>query len=361
MNIIIYADRLEAGGGLETHVLTQVNELLKRGHKILLTANAVIPKFLEGIEDKNNNFLFKFWSEDKFKDIEGFNPDIIHSHPFTAIFRGYDVAERLNIPFFITMHGSYDFGVDRSTLGFKVTNKVSRIIAVSNAVKNILDKCCATPEKVQVIHNGLDLEKFKPTKLNLELANSLNINLNWKTITIVSRFEDNKERTILQFLDCSPEIAKIIKGLNVVIVGDGIYYNDIIQKSKDVSNENLNIQIVGRQFNIVDYLSLANLFLGIGRASLEALACKIPVFGMGSNGFSKLITDDISYEALLDNSKSKNYSNQELINIISNLLLNDELLLSSLNHYNIFKEKFDIRNTTNQLEEVYFKYIERGL
>lgn len=102
IKILMLADHL-VQGGLETHIVTMVNELTKFGHEILLYAASISPHVLSQITP--SHFTFVNWSKGSIKDLENFKPDIIHSHPFTAIDKGREIANHLKKPLIVTMHG----------------------------------------------------------------------------------------------------------------------------------------------------------------------------------------------------------------------------------------------------------------
>ena len=60
MKIAVLADRLILGG-LETHIITFTNELLRRGHQILLYTAHTEPDIIAQINKENRFFHNLFW------------------------------------------------------------------------------------------------------------------------------------------------------------------------------------------------------------------------------------------------------------------------------------------------------------
>ena len=360
MNIAIYADRLESGGGLETHVITQVNELLQRGHRVFLSANAIVPYFLEAIKNDGSNFIFALFSDDPINDLAEFKPDLVHAHPFAAIFRGYKVACDLNIPLFITIHGLYDYGVDRSPDGYPVASKASKIIAIDDTIESMLRRCVDFPGKIVTIYNGINRKDFYPASPDMTLMKELDVDVSWKTIVVVSRLEDDKEKPVFQIMDCAPLLAERLGGLNLLIVGDGAYRDEVWERNRArIENcSKLRIWRLGRRTDIAKLLHIADLAIACGRAALEAMACKRPVFAAGSKGFAGIVTH--SNRTCMTGREG--YHGWNDLELLENLYhsLEDEMLLDKaiLEGYELLGKYFDIGKNTDKLEKLYREALE---
>ncbi|PKM77854.1 MAG: hypothetical protein CVU90_05240 [Firmicutes bacterium HGW-Firmicutes-15] len=360
MKIAIYADRLESGGGLETHVITQVNELLRRGHSIFLTANAAASDFLKMVNGEGRKFRFELYSNDPLEDLAEFKPDLIHAHPFTAILRGHKVACALNVPLFITIHGLYSFGVDRSFNGYSVAKKASKIIAVDDVVEDLLRKSVAFPEKIFTIYNGINRNEFYPDAADMELVKELKIDCTWKTIVVVSRLEDSKEKPVIQLMDGAPLLAERLNGLNLVIVGDGAYRDMVWARNRaEIENcHNLRVCRMGRRIDIPRFLSIADLVMACSRAAIEAMACKRPVFAMGDGGFAGIINR--SKKGVIAGREGYRWvSNQELLEDLYNTLLDEPQQEKAIQDgYEMIEEYYDIQKVTDKLESLYQQVLE---
>jgi Glycosyltransferase len=362
MKIAIYADRLESGGGLETHVITQVNELLRRGHYIYLSANAIAPDFLKLIKGDSSNFRFQLFSPDPLGDLQDLKPDVVHAHPFTAIFRAHKVVSALDVPFLITMHGLYNFGVDRSPNGYPVSKRAFRIIAVDEAVEYLLIKGTAFPEKVLTIYNGINRQQFYPDHPNPELIEELNLDTSWKTIVVVTRLEDGKEKTVLQLLDCASVLAERLHGLNLIITGDGAY-REMVWARNQLEIEKcgtLRVYRMGRRTDVSRFLNLADLVLACGRAAIEGMACKRPVFAMSDRGWGGLINRQ-TRNIIPGREGYHPYPDRELVDNIYNTMIDYEWLTMAVDQcYAMIIEEYDINKLTDRLESLYIEAIRTG-
>lgn len=355
MNIAFFADRFELGG-VETHIISFANQLIRRGHRVLLTTNAAYPELLAQIDATNGCFRYVQWSNDPVNDVKDFAPDIVHAHPFSAIMRGYQVAHQLQKPFIITVHGSYDYALDRSPLGYQVSALVSRVIAVDLDVATLLLDAAAHPEKVCVIRNGIDVNAFSPLPHNSERKAGLGLHPEWFTICTTSRLGDGKELTLLQLLRCTPEVVKQLGGLNILIVGDGPWITRIQEESRAAVNSipDLNIQVVGRKLDVRPYLAASDLLLACGRSALEAMACQRPVLAAYCAQYGGPIGKSNYRDLLFSLKGCKPLSDEDLVSTLVNLAQDPERLAALAQEgRQLVVRYYDIKDTTTQLERVY--------
>jgi glycosyltransferase involved in cell wall biosynthesis len=343
-------------GGLETHIVTFINELLRLRHQILLYTAYVDSYLLTQIEDNDHSFQQLNWSDNPLQDVKGFAPTIIHAHPFTAIIHGYNIARVLNKPFFITMHGLYNFGLDQSPLGNQISKNASRIIAVDQAVANLLKNSITNPEKIMVIPNGIDLNFFQPIPIDLLTRKKYGLEPDWFTITVVSRFDDGKERPILQLLRMAPILANQLGGLNIMIVGDGSCYSRLESTVEQIKQEgdHLKVVLVGRQNDVREFLGMADYVLACDRAALEAMACEKAVFAMNAAGFGSAIDDHNYQEFLLYRSGYHDLTDEKVTAKLLKLAF-DPMQRSDLaiKGREIVQRHFNIQDIVSELEDVF--------
>ena len=94
-----------------------------------------------------------------------------HGHPYLTSLIAAKLAKRYNKPFVLTQHNTFieydnifdnierlnDLAVGKETL-----KEADKIITVSNATKDYVLSLGAKPKKIKVVHNGVDLVRFKP-------------------------------------------------------------------------------------------------------------------------------------------------------------------------------------------------------
>jgi len=354
LNIAVLADRLELGG-VETHILSQVNELLLRGHKVLLSSVAVYQELLEKLK-AHPNFEYIPFDERYVDRCREFRPDLIHAHPFQAIIEGHKLAKILDIPFFVTVHGPYDYGLDRSPLGYQVCTTVKRIIAVNLTVASFLLNGTAHPEKVSVIRNGIDLKEFPVLSTDKSLCREYGLDPEWFTSVVISRFGDGKERPIRQLLRVSLILAEKLKGWNLVLVGDGPFITSLEKEAEGLQHPLLRIKFVGRQTEVRKFLQMADLVFASGRAALEAMACQRPVFAMNSPGFGSLVDLATHTDYIFRRWGYEFPADEELVKRIASSCQEEKLNQAAFEGHMIVKKHYNLFETTTQLERVYYEY-----
>jgi glycosyltransferase involved in cell wall biosynthesis len=354
MKIAMLADRLVMGG-LETHIVTVVNELLRRGHHVLLNTAYTNPELLAAINQSAGFFQHRKWSANPRADLSGFKPDLVHSHPFTAIFRGYEAAKVLGKPFFVTMHGLYDFGLDRSPLGNLVAGTVKAVIAVDHRVESVLQSSMAHPEKITVIYNGIDTSRFQPGQASETDYSDYGLCGQWPTIMVISRMDDGKERPIEQLLDCALDLAEALQGVNLIIVGDGGRFFRLQTKvASGLASEQLRLKLTGCRHDVTKIIPLADLVLACDRAALEAMACQKAVLPMNAEGFADVITGDNFQPILLNRSGYRPLTNAELVATLGQLLRDTAgRERCAIDGATIVHRYFRIEQTVDQLEALY--------
>lgn len=353
MKIAMLTDRLTMGG-LETHIVSFSNELLRRGHHILLYTQSADPPILSLIRHTDGLFSHLNWRNQWLSDLRSFRPDIIHAHPFAAIGGGFQAAHHLKKPWVATIHGLYDVSLGSQQMG--IIRQVARIIAVDDGVSSYLQGRIHLPEKISVIYNGIDLDTFKPMVLSPAQRESFGLHPEWLTIATLGRFEDGKEQPVFQLLRCAPQLAQIRGGLNLLLIGDGSCFREIQQQTYLTQQYNplLNVYLTGRQSDVREFIAMADIVIACDRAAMEVMACRRPVLAANASGFAGVIDINNFKDIMLFRKGYRPISDGHLVESIK-LLAYDEGYREwlSLNGLNIVSKYFDITKKTSQLEEVY--------
>jgi len=268
-----------------------------------------IPVFIVDIRSslKTNNFIKK-----RLLDIKGIvdlsklyktgNYDIIHLNLLRARFLGR-VAHLLakNSPIVSTIHGpdldnTFYYALEKSTYWVDDGTAV-----VSKDVLNyVLDKGIKY-KKIEVIYNGIDIEKFDkiPVK-KWYLYDELKIPRSIKLVGMVAWLYPNNIKGHEDFLKAAKIILDEKKDIRFVIVGGNPYrqYNykeQLINLAKNLGIERY-VYLLGTRYDIPNILdSLACLVLpsrvreGFGIVLIEAMARRIPTIGTDVGGIPEVV------------------------------------------------------------------------
>lgn len=178
-----------------------------------------------------------------------------------------------------------------------------KIIAISNAAKELICRSGVGQNKVTVIYNGIDIKKFN---LNLIEENRIRTEFNIpKSIPIIGQVGQVIEG---KGIKCFLEMAKIIKydfkNVKFLLVGDdqhenGAYERKMKDYAKKLGLEN-NVIFTGFRNDIphimasLDIFVLASISEGLGNVFLEAMALQKPVVTTAVGGCLEIIEDGVT-------------------------------------------------------------------
>ena len=234
------------------------------------------------------------------------NFDIIHSHfADSASFAGAITSKILGKPFVITAHG-YAVCFPKKAPIFNMfvksaLNSAKKIICVSKYTANLVSKVVEA-SKIEVIHNGVDMEKLTPKMSRSKFK--LNIGLKDKQI-ILSVANLVKRKGHNQIIRSLPWVLKSVPNLVYIIVGEGSEERALKTMVEDMD---LKEKVIFAGFvpneDIADYYNACDVFVlasrtdieeaaveGFGIVYIEASAMGKPVVGGRSGGTSEAVLD----------------------------------------------------------------------
>lgn len=235
---------------------------------------------------------------------------------FAALFFSY---LRPSVPFVLTLqegdpiaHILLRVGVLRP-LFRQIFRRAAVVTAISNYLADFARQMGATG-RVEVIPNGVDVEKFQNTKhkfqtnLKFQILNfkqALGIGDDERVVVTVSRLvHKNGVDTLIEAMKFLPENAKL------VIIGAGPLEESLKAKSNKLKAR---VHFLGHidHTELPHYLALADVFCrpsrseGMGSAFLEAMAVGVPVVATAVGGIPDFLChEETGLFAEVDNSES---------------------------------------------------------
>ena len=287
-------------GGAETHVVELAKELSRRGYRVLVASNggiyvkeltdAGIRHYDVPLQNKNPfNMLKSIFMLRKI--IREEKPDIVHSHARIPSFLLGILHKGMHFPFVTTAHWVFS---TKHGLRY-LTDWGEKTLAVSEDIKQYLIDNYAIPESdILVTINGIDTEKFSPENDGQKVRADFGIPSDAPVISYVSRMDADRSLAAHQLIDAFPSLCETLPQLHLIVVGGGNDWNSVHAEA-EAANKALGeerIHLTGASTDIASLISPSELFVGVSRAALEAMAAGKPTVIAGNEGYIGFFGED---------------------------------------------------------------------
>jgi len=306
------------------------------------------PLFPKNILRNKIGLLMYYTTRKLVKKIKNkWNFDLIHAHfSQPSGIAAVKISRDLNVPLIISEHyGKFHIDIKKNSFLrkqiLKTINQSKRIIAVSERISNDLKSLNIKSEKISVIPNGVDIEKFPLVQMKREKKHNI--------LSIGHLVELKGYQILIQSIKI---LKEKYKNIHLTIIGEGEY-----RKSLEALITNLNlskhIELIGYIPNDKLNLYLQNsdiyvhpsFFESFSIAVIEALASGLPVVVTKSGGPEYFVNEKVGKVV-------EKGDEQKLSLAIKNMI-------KDYNYYNPIEirkyciENFDIRNVVKQIFNVY--------
>ncbi len=277
MKILILADRMQTGGA-ETHIYELSRSLLSLSHEVVvLSHGGDMAKRLQK-EDIRHIQVPRMGSIRSIyciiKTIRNEKPTILHAHTRKTAFICRLLAPFLSVPCVFTAHAKFK----ATGLGRLIRLFRGRTIAVSDDIaRHMQDAFGFQKENITVIGNGIDIEFFAPRmrKKGGEIR-----------ILTVSRLDRDCALAATLLLRLLPLLRQSFH-VTLTVVGGGNALPEIEKAAKKVTG----VTLAGAQSDVRPYIADCDIFVGVSRAALEAMAMEKPVILCGNEGYLGLLDE----------------------------------------------------------------------
>lgn len=280
-------------GGAETHILELSRELMRRGISVTVASNGgAYERELAAcgirhvkIPCHTKNPIFMQRAYKLLEELilsERF--DVVHAHARIPAFLCERLRKKLRFRFVTTAHGVFNPAFPYSIF----TRWGERSLAVSEDVKEYLRVNYDLPEKnIRVTINGIDLDKFSPDTDYSDIERELELTAGAPRIVHVSRLDAEPSMVAFHLIELMPELDRRHSGVECVIVGGGSEA-ERVRAAADAMNARLGrraVILAGRRTDINKFATAGDVFVGVSRAALEAMACTVPTVLAGAQGY----------------------------------------------------------------------------
>jgi len=202
-------------------------------------------------------------------------------------------AKRAGVPCIVHCRGLE--GIDKKALAYGAQSfPVRNFVAISNAVADFLRNEGIPDEKIRVIPNPVDWDKFDAAQPQREIVRtSLGLTADEVVVAIFGRITEWKGQ--LEFLQAIELIISRCANMKIMIVGDSS--DDVQGYQQKVQHFSQNPKLRGRvifagyQEEVFKYYWASDLVIHnsllpepFGRVIIEAMACRRPVIAMDEGG-----------------------------------------------------------------------------
>lgn len=231
------------------------------------------------------------------------------------------------------------------------------ILTVSNFIRNEALKKDIDKNKVHVIYNGVDTDRFTPHQFDKRtVRKEFGLPADAKIVLNIARFAPNKRYDLL--ISASAIVRKLVPNAHLVLVGepeDQQYYRSIVQQISELGLENmvtfLDFQHDIRKIETVaDALVLCSDREPCGRCIIEAMAIGTPAIVTDSGGTHELIRHKVT--GLITPGGNANELAQNIIELLTNKELSNNISRAA----RTFAEtELSIKRHVEQVTQIYEK------
>jgi len=287
------------------------------------------------------------------KVVEEIQPDIIHINnlPFFTTYQSIRLAKKMGIPNIVHVHGV--MGKSNKilnvaqifyiyTFGRYIFRNATSVICLTNSDAKEIHRFGCPFEKIRIIPNGVDVEKFRPHE---EVIDDL---IFWG-----GRFVPQKGlEYMIRALDI---VVKKKSSVKLMMTGDGPLFVKMYNLSRQLRLEKNTVfkgcvpySEISRLIGNASIYVLPSLKEGMPYALLEAMACGKPVVGSDIPGINDVITHG-------ENGILVPPRNPEALADAIMLLLEDKSLRRKLgqNARQLMVEKYSWNTISEKIEKVY--------
>lgn len=341
---------------------------------------------LTKMEDENNPHLKMFHNLSKNVEMAQATPqaDVIHCHTWYTHLAGIFSRELLQVPLILTTHSletHRPWKVEQLGNGYflsrwienKAYTTADGIIAVSKQMKqDVIEAYGVDPNKVTVIHNGIDPEFYQPT-FDANLLLELGIDPNIPFLLFVGRITRQKGISGLleaakyfnkncQIVLCAgaPDTKEIELETEQLIANLKQDREGVVLISEMLPREKIRVL-----YSHARVFACPSLYEPFGIINLEAMACETPVVGSHVGGIPEIIVEgETGYLVSLESISRTDFNpkNPEIFQKAFaekiNLLLDNEVLAKQLGKagrvrvLNIFSWKSIAKTTFDYYQKV---------
>ncbi len=313
-------------GGAETHAVELSKELQRRGYEVQMVSNggvyerelvdAGIKCFRAPLHRRNIFTMLRslviLWNI-----IRREKPDVVHAHARIPAFLCGILHKVMRFPFVTSAHWVF---VVNGLLRL-ITNWGERTVAVSDDIREYLVDNYAVPrEHISVTINGIDTEKFSSSVSGERVLREFGFTADKPTVSYVSRMDESRALVARHLVEIAPKLRERIPNIQILIAGGGDVFDEIHAQAEKVNADagERFVEMTGARTDINEIVAAGDVFVGVSRAALEAMAAERATVVAGNEGYIGLFD-----ESKLELARESNFCCRGCVDAAPELLYDD--------------------------------------
>ena len=281
--------------------------------------------------------------------------DVIHYHTARAHTLGWMATTFYPVPVRI-LSRRVVFPINKNILSrIKYKKGYDRIIAISNAVRDVLILGGVDRRKISVIHSGISLNNMHSEDDSEGLKKEFDLSETDVLIGIVGAL--TAEKDLKTFLQAAKLVTEERENVKFFVVGEGRLMKELIAFTESL-NISSKVIFTGFRKDIINILDTLDIWVlssrkeGLGNALLEAMAAGLPIAATNAGGIPEVVRDGKG--GFLVNPGN----HKKLASVIAKLI-DDKDLRNRFGSENLERVKnFDITRTIEETQKIYLECLD---
>lgn len=360
---ILYSCLSQSWGGMEMFTLTAVKQLLKRNINVELLCHPESRIYIEANNlgliihtVKASGYFHPITAVRLALLIRAGKFELIHTQASKDLWALVPALKllRSRIPLIMTKQvGS--FIVKKDFLHSFIYERLDLALAISEVIKrNLVDTCPLNAEKIKLLHNAVDTQKFSPQLGNRKkIREEFGVNENEILFGMMARFSPGKGHE--EFIYAANKVASEYSNVKFLIVGEASRgEEEYADRIKHSASENKKIIFAGYRSDTAEVLSALEVFVfpshaeAFGIALVEAMSMQLPTICSNSDGVLDIAIDNKTSLLFQKQNSDDLYSKMTLL--IKNSDMREKL---GVNGRKRAVENFDLELLTDRVIEIY--------
>ncbi|MCC7127178.1 MAG: glycosyltransferase [Acidobacteria bacterium] len=298
----LHIDTVRTWRGGQQQALLTVLGLRERGHRAVLVAHpdgelykrAAEGPDLIGLAPMNEIDLAAAWKLSRI--LKQYRPDLVHAHDPHAVAMAATAlsfgAVTPTSP--LVASRRVDFHLSGNSFSRWKYRQVSRFIAASGAIAEILIHDGIPASQVSVVHDGIDVEKVQGIPV-VDIRSEFWLPHGVPVVVNVGALVAHKGQRYL--IDAMPLVMRRVPDAHLVILGEGDLRGALERQVKDLHLEKV-VRLPGFREDVLGLAKAADMFVmssiteGLGSAVLDAMAMGLPVVGTRAGGIPEAVVHE---------------------------------------------------------------------